>query len=109
MKKSVLDYALKVRVPVTVFIILASFALTYYVSRSERDGVGYAPEQPIDYSHKLHAGELGIDCQYCHTSADETRHASVPSASICMNCHAVAKTDSEEIKKLKKYHDENKP
>ncbi|MFW6232795.1 MAG: cytochrome c3 family protein, partial [Bacteroidota bacterium] len=71
MKKSVLDYALKVRVPVTVFIILASFALTYYVSRSERDGVGYAPEQPIDYSHKLHAGELGIDCQYCHTSADE--------------------------------------
>ena len=49
---------------------------------------GYAPEQPIAYSHRLHAGELQIDCQYCHYGAESSRHAGIPSASICMNCHA---------------------
>ena len=48
---------------------------------------GYEPIQPIAYSHRLHAGELGIDCQYCHYAADSSRHAGIPSASICMNCH----------------------
>ena len=49
---------------------------------------GYEPRQPIAYSHRLHAGELQIDCQYCHHGAESSRHAGIPSASICMNCHA---------------------
>jgi hypothetical protein len=48
---------------------------------------GFAPVQPIAYSHKLHAGELGISCTYCHWAADKSRHAGIPAASICMNCH----------------------
>jgi hypothetical protein len=48
---------------------------------------GYEPTQPIAYSHRLHAGELAIDCQYCHTGADRSRHAGIPAASTCMNCH----------------------
>lgn len=48
---------------------------------------GYAPEQPIKYSHKLHAGELGIDCKYCHSTVDKSKQASVPSVNTCMNCH----------------------
>ncbi len=48
---------------------------------------GYAPKQPIAYSHRLHAGELLIDCQYCHYSASTSRHAGIPAASVCMNCH----------------------
>ena len=48
---------------------------------------GYAPEQPIDYSHRLHAGELGIDCRFCHTSAEQSRHAGIPSNDVCMKCH----------------------
>lgn len=48
---------------------------------------GYEPEQPIAYSHRLHAGELGIDCQYCHSGARSSRHAGIPPASLCMNCH----------------------
>lgn len=48
---------------------------------------GYAPEQPIAYSHRLHAGELGIDCLYCHAGAEKSRHAGIPAANICMNCH----------------------
>lgn len=52
------------------------------------DNQGYAPAQPIAYSHRLHAGELRIDCQYCHYGAERSRHAGIPSASVCMNCHA---------------------
>ncbi len=48
---------------------------------------GYEPVQPIAYSHRLHAGELQIACQYCHSGADKSRHAGIPSASVCMNCH----------------------
>ncbi|HED65800.1 MAG TPA: hypothetical protein ENJ09_09625 [Planctomycetes bacterium] len=48
---------------------------------------GYEPVQPIAYSHRLHAGELGMDCQYCHYGARQSRNAGVPSASVCMNCH----------------------
>lgn len=52
---------------------------------------GYAPVQPINYSHELHAGKYKINCQYCHSSADKGKQASIPSASTCMNCHAYVK------------------
>ncbi len=109
MKKSVLDYLLKIRLPITLFVIIVSLALTYYVARPERDGVGNAPQQPINFSHKLHAGTMAIDCEYCHTSASKTRHASIPATNICMNCHTVAKKNSDEIKKLTEYYEQNKP
>ncbi len=48
---------------------------------------GYEPAQPIAYSHRLHAGELQMQCQYCHFGADKSRHAGIPPASVCMNCH----------------------
>jgi mono/diheme cytochrome c family protein len=48
---------------------------------------GYAPEQPIKYSHKLHAGDLKIDCKYCHSTVEYSKQASVPSTNTCMNCH----------------------
>jgi hypothetical protein len=57
---------------------------------------GYAPEQPIAFNHTLHAGELEINCQYCHSSAEKSKHAGIPSANVCMNCHkAVAEGRSE--------------
>lgn len=109
MKKKLLDYTLKVRLPITLFIILTSFAVTYYVARPERDSVGYEPDQPIKFSHKLHAGQMNIDCKYCHTGVDKGRHAMVPPASTCMNCHTVARKDRPEIVKLTKYYNEGKP
>lgn len=48
---------------------------------------GYAPKQPIAFSHRLHAGELQIDCLYCHFGAETSRHAGIPATSVCMNCH----------------------
>src|SRR6516165_9032566 len=48
---------------------------------------GYEPEQPIAFSHRLHAGDLQISCVYCHYGAERSRHAGVPAANICMTCH----------------------
>ena len=48
---------------------------------------GYQPEQPIRFSHRLHAGELQVGCLYCHSGAERSRNAGIPAASVCMNCH----------------------
>jgi hypothetical protein len=48
---------------------------------------GYEPPQPIAFSHRLHAGEMQISCLYCHSAAESSRHAGIPAASTCMNCH----------------------
>ncbi len=48
---------------------------------------GFAPRQPIAFSHRLHSGELSIDCQYCHIGAERSRLAAIPEVATCMNCH----------------------
>ncbi|WP_420851787.1 cytochrome c3 family protein [Pontibacter litorisediminis] len=70
---------------------------------------GYAPKQPIAFSHKLHAGEHQIDCNYCHTTVYESKSASIPSANICMNCHSQIKTESAEIQKIYRAIERNEP
>ena len=57
--------------------------------------VGYQPVQPVPYSHKLHVGELGLDCRYCHASVEISAVANVPPTKTCMNCHLTVKKDSE--------------
>ena len=61
---------------------------------------GFEPPQPIAFSHALHAGEYKVDCAYCHFGVERSRHAGVPPASVCMNCHTKVKTDSPEIAKI---------
>ncbi len=61
---------------------------------------GYAPTQPIAFSHALHAGQYNIQCQYCHTGVMKAKSANIPSANICMNCHQQVKTESPEIQKI---------
>jgi len=69
-------------------LLLGVVALATIVEpRFPGNNQGYEPEQPIAFSHRLHAGELGMDCQYCHFGARRSRHAGVPPASVCMNCH----------------------
>jgi len=75
-----------------VLAIGAAFSLALLVARLGAfhlpgNHQGYAPEQPIAFSHRLHAGELLIDCKYCHFGAEVSRHAGIPAAGICMNCH----------------------
>lgn len=63
---------------------LASRISTYHLPGNHQD---YSPEQPIAFSHRLHTGELMIDCLYCHAGAEKSRHAGIPPESTCMNCH----------------------
>ena len=60
----------------------------------------YAPEQPIPYSHKLHAGDLQIECQFCHTYARRSRSAGIPAMEQCMTCHVMIGTDKDPIKQM---------
>ena len=70
---------------------------------------GYAPEQPIPFSHKLHAGNYQIQCLYCHSAAERSTASNVPSLNICMNCHLVVATDSPHIQKITKAYNDNTP
>jgi hypothetical protein len=55
--------------------------------RQPGDNQGYEPVQPIAFSHRLHAGELGISCAYCHQGVEKSKHAGIPSGELCLNCH----------------------
>ena len=69
-------------------------ALVWYGASPKTIDVGYAPEQPVPFSHALHSGQLGVNCLYCHASAEKAAHSSVPTTETCMNCHARIKTKS---------------
>ena len=83
--------------------LLAASSGAYLVYAFQRVGVaqGYAPEQPIAFSHALHAGEYQIPCLYCHFGAEKSRHAGIPPSGVCMNCHTRLKVQTREIAKLK--------
>ncbi len=89
-------------------ILAAASAVAVYYSPPVSD-VGYAPRQPIAFSHRLHAGTMKIPCLYCHTGAEVSAHATVPATSTCLNCHRAVKTDSPEIQKLARSERENRP
>lgn len=67
------------------------------------------PDQPIKFSHEIHAGKLQIACLDCHSFADKGRQASLPPVSKCMSCHTAVKTDSPEIIELTRHWNEKKP
>src|SRR5215475_8942271 len=70
---------------------------------------GYSPEQPIKFPHSVHAGTNRIDCLYCHYGARTSRHAGIPAASVCMNCHSMLDKQTVEIEKLKEAVQEKRP
>ncbi len=78
----------------------------WYALASVGVNIDYQPEQPILFSHKIHAGQNGINCIYCHSGAEKSRHANIPSLNVCMNCHKYVKegsiTGSTEINKIYK-------
>lgn len=89
------------------FLALSSFLIVAILLKTGIDGLftvgvqqGYQPTQPIAYSHKVHAGDFKIDCNYCHTGVRKSKNANIPSPNICMNCHSSIKTESPEIQKI---------
>jgi hypothetical protein len=79
-----LTVILGVAVLLTLSVFVTSF--TYNVKLPDNNQ-GYEPVQPISYSHRLHAGELGIPCLHCHVGAERSKTAGIPSLGACMNCH----------------------
>lgn len=81
-----------------IFFLLASGYFVYGYLMQVGVDQGYEPVQPIHYSHRIHAGDNGIDCKYCHSSARVSKHSGIPSLNICMNCHkAIANVAPETL------------
>ncbi len=69
---------------------------------------GYSPEQPLDHSHRLHAGELQINCQFCHSAAEHSQHAGIPASDVCMKCHKIVTSSFEVLQQEMKQADQEK-
>jgi len=98
-----------------VFFLVTAFGFKAVINGLYSIGVqqGYAPKQPIAFSHKIHAGQYEIDCKYCHVGVMKGKSATIPSINICMNCHNQirqgAVTGEGEIAKLVSAWDSKKP
>ena len=86
----------------------AIFVVWYYFSPSFTD-VGYRPTQPVEFSHRLHAGEMGMDCRYCHNTVERSEHAAVPPTATCMNCHSQVATDSAKLEPIRQSYERGEP
>lgn len=80
-----------------VFLTLMATSVvagTYYYAMPSYTRVGYKPPQPVAFSHAIHAGQLGMDCRYCHSHVDESPKSNIPTTQVCQSCHTQIKADS---------------
>jgi hypothetical protein len=91
------DLILKIAGAVIGLGAVSAVAAYAYLSYPAVIDTGYQPVQPVPYSHKLHAGELGLDCFYCHSTVYKAAFAAVPSTQTCMNCHTKVKDTSPRL------------
>src|SRR5437899_13036587 len=80
------------RLPALIIIgaLLVGSALvagSWYYLTPKYSRVGYQPVQPVSFSHSTHAGQLGIDCRYCHNAVEKCWYSTIAASSVCMNCH----------------------
>ena len=71
--------------------------------------VGYQPVQPVPFSHALHAGELGMDCRYCHNTVERADHAAIPATQTCMTCHTLIKPESPKLEPVQASYQDGLP
>lgn len=83
--------------------------LIHYGVSAEAIRIGYQPKQPVPYSHALHAGELGLDCRYCHNTVDRSAKAAVPPAATCMNCHKAIHATSNRLEPVRQAYEYGEP
>ncbi len=95
-------------VGLAVVPVYAVLLVAYGASPKTTD-VGYCPEQPVAYSHAMHAGELGIDCRYCHNTVEDAAKAAVPPTQTCMNCHARIRSTSPKLLPVTESYATGKP
>lgn len=102
-----------IHIIVVLISLFVMAEITYVEAKNLGRQPGYAPDQPILFSHKVHAGDNKIDCKYCHTSVMKSKHAGIPSVNVCMNCHNVVRqgrnSGTAEIEKIYKAIETGKP
>jgi hypothetical protein len=82
--------------------------VTYYFT-PKYTRVGYMPQQPVAFSHNTHAGQLGIDCRYCHNGVEKSWYSNIPTATTCMNCHNQVLKDDPRLALVRKSAATGKP
>ncbi len=87
--------ALPLQIVIYLFVLggTVTAGVTYYCTPKYLR-VGYEPVQPVPFDHSLHAGQLGLDCRYCHSNVEQSGFANIPTSQTCMNCHQQVKPQS---------------
>lgn len=102
----------KLPLQIVIFLVvlagIATAGANYYMT-PKYTRVGYAPVQPVPYSHALHVGQLGLDCRYCHSNVDKSGYANLPTAQTCMNCHNAVKPDSPLLAPVRRSYETGEP
>jgi len=102
------------RVPILIIMLVSiigigSIAFIWYYGSPNYTDVGYQPIQPVNFSHKMHAGDLGMDCRYCHSQVEYSPVANVPPTQTCMNCHTLIGLDKKSIDPIRESWATGKP
>lgn len=106
--KSANKLPLQIVIYLAVLVSIATAAVTYYMT-PKYTRVGYAPVQPVQFSHAQHVGEVGLDCRYCHSNVEQSYHSNIPTAQTCMNCHSIIKKDSPLLAPIRESYATGKP
>jgi hypothetical protein len=106
--KSANKLPLQIIIYLGVLAGIATAGVTYYMT-PKYTRVGYAPVQPVPFSHAQHVQEVGLDCRYCHSSVDKSGHSNIPSAQTCMNCHASIKPNSPALAPIRESYEKDTP
>ena len=91
-----------------VFIVLMMLALTAF-ARTTNNQVGVPVAQPVGFQHALHAGELGVDCRYCHTSVEVAAYANIPPTEVCMTCHSQIRVGTPQLAAVWESWEQDRP
>jgi hypothetical protein len=94
-----------------VLLVLPNYLLgaLWFGSDPRTLAIGYQPQQPVNYSHALHAGQLGLDCRYCHSEIEKGAHANIPATETCMACHTTVGIKRESLAPVRESFEKNKP
>ncbi len=103
------DKLLRVSLVALLIVVAAGVGLASWLFNPRQTEVGYSPIQPVPYSHKLHAGDLGMDCRYCHTTVETAAMAAIPPTETCMNCHDRVKNQSPALAPIRESYATGKP
>ena len=103
------DTTLRLAAAGIVLVLAAGGGIAAYLLHPNQLDTGYTPAQPVEYSHKLHAGNLGMDCYYCHTTVEKSSFAAVPTTETCMNCHHRVKEKSPKLQLVRESYSTGQP